>query len=50
MLLNNHFGNHGKSILDLFKEADEIIIAVAFLKYSGLKSILGNIKSSSESF
>ena len=42
-LISNHTENHKDRILKLFETADEIIIAVAFLKFSGLKVILNSI-------
>lgn len=46
-LISNISDKHGLEINKLIKDADEIYIAVAFLKYSGLQSLMPHIKLNS---
>lgn len=44
MIITNHKESHKEKLTELFKEADEIIFAVGFLKNSGLNNIKNCLK------
>ncbi|RDI53661.1 restriction endonuclease PLD domain-containing protein [Flavobacterium glaciei] len=44
MIITNHKESHKEKLIELFKEADEVIFAAGFLKNSGLNNIKDHLK------